>query len=142
MRVYLVYIAMLLFAALVVVQIVRVQFVEGVELKHEAEVMTLSLRTIEAPRGNIYADNDRKTSLALSVPRYRVYMDLMTVGNLDFETGVTALSDSLASLFNTKTASQWEMELREKKYVDSSQYHFIITIDLFKNAFSHSFLML
>lgn len=124
-RVYLVYIAMLLFAVLVVVQIVRVQFVEGVELKHEAEVMTLSLRTIEAPRGNIYADNDRKTSLALSVPRYRVYMDLMTVGNLDFETGISALSDSLASLFNTKTASQWEMELREKKYVDSSQYHFI-----------------
>ena len=116
---------MLLFAVLVVVQIIRVQFVEGVELKHEAETMTLSMRTIEAPRGNIYADNDRKTSLALSVPRYRVYMDLMTVGNLDFEAGVGALSDSLASLFNTKTASQWEMELREKKYVDSSQYHFI-----------------
>ena len=70
--------------------------------------MTLSMRTIEAPRGNIYADNDRKTSLALSVPRYRVYMDLNDCGNLDFEAGVGRLSDSLASLFNTKTASQWE----------------------------------
>ena len=124
-RVYLVYVAMLLFAVLVLVQIIRVQFVEGVELKHEAETMTLSMRTIEAPRGNIYADNARKTSLALSVPRYRVYMDLMTVRKLDFEEGVGALSDSLASLFNTKTASQWESELRKKKYVDSSHYHFI-----------------
>ena len=124
-RVYLVYVAMLLFAVLVVVQIVRVQFVEGVELKHEAEIMTLSMRTIEAPRGNIYADNDRKTSLALSVPRYSVYMDLKTIGDSDFETGISALSDSLAVLFNTKTASQWKVELREKKYVDSSQYHFI-----------------
>ena len=124
-RVYLVYVAMLLFAVLVLVQIIRVQFVEGVELKHEAEIMTLSMRTIEAPRGNIYADNDRKTSLALSVPRYSVYMDLKTIGDSDFETGISALSDSLAVLFNTKTASQWKVELREKKYVDSSQYHFI-----------------
>ena len=74
MRVYIVYIAMLLFAIMIVVQVVRVQFVEGVELKQEADIMTLSMRTIEAPRGNIYADNERKTSLALSVPRYRVYM--------------------------------------------------------------------
>jgi len=124
-RVYLIYVAMLLFAVLVVVQIVRVQFVQGVELKLEAEEMTLSMRTIKAPRGNIYADNERKTSLALSVPRYRVYMDLVTVSKVDFEAGIGALSDSLAMLFDNKTASQWEMELREKKYVDSSQYHLI-----------------
>jgi cell division protein FtsI (penicillin-binding protein 3) len=124
-RVYLVYIAMLLFAVLIVVQIARVQFVEGVELKHEAETMTLSMRTIEAPRGNIYADNERKTSLALSVPRYKIYMDLVTVSDEDFEAGVGGLSDSLAMLFDTKTTSQWEMELRDKKYKDSSQYHII-----------------
>jgi len=124
-RVYLVYVTMLLFAVLVVVQIVRVQFVQGVELKQEAEEMTLSMRTIKAPRGNIYADNERKTSLALSVPRYRVYMDLVTVSDVDFEAGVGALSDSLSRLFDVKTASQWEMELRDKKYVDSSQYHLI-----------------
>ncbi len=125
-RVYLVYVAIVLLAVSVVGQIVRVQFVQGADLKEKAEEMTVAMKEIKAPRGNIYADNERKTSLALSVPRYKIYMDLVTVSESDFEEGISSLSDSLASVFEGKSASQWESDLREQR-LNSNQYYLIKT---------------
>ncbi len=114
---------MLIFGILVMGQIVRVQFVQGAELQAEADELVLDLRTIEAPRGNIYADNERKTSLALSVPRYEIRMDLMTVSDEIFDENVGALSDSLALIFPRKSAQGWEEDLNREKYTDSNQYY-------------------
>ena len=126
-RVYVVYAAMLLFAFLILFQIVKVQLIDGVELKKEAKERTLVMRSIKAPRGNVFADNEPRTTLALSVPRYNVYMDLMTVKEGLFEASIEALSDSLSSIFSHKTKIEWESTLRYEREVDSNQYFKIKT---------------
>lgn len=121
------YIAMLTFAILILFQIVKVQFVDGGELKKEAEVRTLVMKTIKAPRGNIFADNEPRTTLALSVPRYDVYMDLMTVREELFYNNIEPLSDSLSSIFSHRTKSEWLSTLTHEREVDSNQYYRIKT---------------
>lgn len=123
-RVYIVYVIMLFFAVSIVGQIVRVQLFQGAELKKEANKMIVEMKTVRAPRGNIYADNEELTSLALSVPRYKIYMDLVTVAEDVFKENVKSLSDSLAIVFTNKSAQQWEKDLtaqREK----GNQYYLI-----------------
>ncbi len=78
-RVYLIYVLILIFAFAVLVKISVIQFFDGGELVEQVDKQTYRPRVVKAPRGNIFADNDQKTSLALSVPRYEVRMDLMTV---------------------------------------------------------------
>ena len=80
-RVYLVYIFILLFACAIISQIVRLQFFQNKDLTKETEKRSFLMKTIIAPRGNIYADNKHKTSLSLSVPRYNLYLDLITIKN-------------------------------------------------------------
>lgn len=121
-RVYVVYVAMLLFAFLILFQVAKVQFVDGGELKKEAEERTLVMKRIKAPRGNIFADNEPRTTLALSVPRYDIYMDLMTVKQDLFEEKIEALSDSLSSAFSYRTKAEWLSVLRHEREVDSNQY--------------------
>ena len=121
-RVYVVYVAMLLFAFLILFQIIKVQFVDGGELKKKADRRTLVMKRVKAPRGNIFADNEPRTTLALSVPRYDVYMDLMTVKQGLFEDKVEALSDSLSSIFTFRTKAEWLSTLRHEREVDSNQY--------------------
>lgn len=123
-RVYLVYVVIILFAVSVVGQIVRVQIVQGADLKEKADDLTIDMRLIKAPRGNIYADNERKTLLALSVPRYKIYMDLATVSEDDFNEGVSDLADSLAVLFDVKTSSQWEADLKMQR-LKKNQFYLI-----------------
>ncbi len=126
-RVYIVYVAMLAFGFLILFQIFKVQLIDGGELKREAKHRTVTLRKIRAPRGNIFADNNPRTTLALSVPRYNVYMDLMTVKEKLFESSLPALSDSLSKMFSYKTAREWERTLRYEREVDSNQYFKIKT---------------
>lgn len=123
-RVYLIYISMVAFAILVLGRICYLQYVQGPELKVEAEKATLKLRTVKAPLGNIYADNAQKTTLALSVPRYNIYMDLKTVNDQVFDQNIAELAKSLAQLFGNKSAVQWENELREEED-RNTQYHLI-----------------
>lgn len=123
-RVYLIYIGMAVFAIAVLVRILTLQWVHGGDLIEEVESATLKMETIEAPRGNIYADNVQKTTLALSVPRYEIRMDLKTVSPEIFDQNVKFLADSLAFLFETKTSQQWESDLRQAK-AKNNQYYLI-----------------
>ena len=72
-RVYVIYIIILLLGGGVVGQIFYLQFYKGSELIQDAEKQIFVYKNITAPRGNIYASNEQKTSLALSVPRFKVY---------------------------------------------------------------------
>jgi cell division protein FtsI (penicillin-binding protein 3) len=123
-RVYLIYIGMAVFAIAVLVRILTLQWVHGGELMEEVESATFKMQEIEAPRGNIYADNVQKTTLALSVPRYEIRMDLKTVATEVFDLNVKSLADSLAFLFENKTAQQWESDLRQAK-AKNNQYYLI-----------------
>ena len=113
-RVYLIYILILVFALLVLVKIVSIQFFNGGELVEQAEKQTYKLKKVKAPRGNIFADNEQKTSLALSVPRYEIRMDLITIKDGVFAENVSGLADSLSKMFSYRTKEGWLENLRNQ----------------------------
>jgi cell division protein FtsI (penicillin-binding protein 3) len=123
-RVYWVYFLVLFLAAGVVSRIFYLQFYEGAQLQLDAEKQIFVSKNISAPRGNIYAANDQKTSLALSVPRYRVYVDLLTIKNEVFQQNIQSLSDSLSSILPQNSSEQWKnilIKQREK----GNRYYFV-----------------
>lgn len=122
-RVYLVYVGVLLFAIAIFTRVLYLQVWSDVDLKEEVEKSTIKLKEIKAPRGNIFADNDQKTTLALSVPRYDVHMDLVTVDSVLFEENILALSDSLSKLFGG-SSMEWELDLRAARQ-DGDMYYSI-----------------
>ncbi len=120
-RVYLVYVGVLLFAVAIFSRVLYLQLWSDVELKEEVEQSTIKLKEIDAPRGNIFADNSQKTALALSVPRYDIHMDLVTIDSAVFEENVMALSDSLAKLFGG-ASMEWEQGLRTARQEKNMYY--------------------
>ena len=123
-RLYSVYFLVLFMGLGIVVQIFYLQIFKGEQLKSDANKQIFISKKVLAPRGNIYASNDQKTSLALSVPRYKVFVDLITIREQDFTDNISDLSDSLSVLIDRKTSNEWKLEL-ENQRLDSNRYFFI-----------------
>ena len=68
LRVYLAFGLILLFAGAVVVQLCRVQFVQGAKWKSMSKNMSTEYQNVESARGNIFANDG--SMLATSVPEY------------------------------------------------------------------------
>ena len=123
-RLYSVYFLVLFMGLGIVVQIFYLQIFKGEQLKSDANKQIFISKKVLAPRGNIYASNEQKTSLALSVPRYKVFVDLITIREQDFTDNISDLSDSLTVLIDRKTSNEWKLEL-ENQRLDSNRYFFI-----------------
>ena len=123
-RLYSVYFLVLFLGLGIVVQIFYLQIFKGEQLKSDANKQIFISKKVLAPRGNIYASNEQKTSLALSVPRYKVFVDLLTIREQDFTDNISDLSDSLSVLIDRKTSNEWKLEL-ENQRLDSNRYFFI-----------------
>lgn len=123
-RLYSVYFLVLFMGLGIVVQIFYLQIFKGEQLKSDANKQIFISKKVMAPRGNIYASNVQKTSLALSVPRYKVFVDLVTIREQDFMENISNLSDSLSVLLARKTSNEWKSEL-EAQRLDSNRYFFI-----------------
>ena len=123
-RLYSVYFLVLFMGLGIVVQIFYLQIFKGEQLKSDANKQIFISKKVMAPRGNIYASNEQKTSLALSVPRYKVFVDLVTIREQDFMENISDLSDSLSVLLARKTSNEWKSEL-EAQRLDSNRYFFI-----------------
>ena len=123
-RVYVIYIIVLLLGGGVVGQIFYLQFYKGSELIQDAEKQIFVYKNITAPRGNIYASNEQKTSLALSVPRFKVYVDLLTIKNQVFKDSIGVLSDSLHHLLPYRSAQLWQETLIQQRE-NGNRYFFI-----------------
>ena len=123
-RLYSVYFLVLFMGLGIVVQIFYLQIFKGEQLKSDANKQIFISKKVMAPRGNIYASNEQKTSLALSVPRYKVFVDLVTIREKDFMENISDLSDSLSVLLARKTSNEWKSEL-EYQRLDSNRYFFI-----------------
>ena len=123
-RLYSVYFLVLFMGLGIVVQIFYLQIFKGEQLKSDANKQIFISKRVLAPRGNIYASNEQKTSLALSVPRYKVFVDLVTIREQDFMENISDLSDSLSVLLARKTSNEWKSEL-EGQRLDSNRYFFI-----------------
>ena len=123
-RLYSVYFLILFMGLGIVFQIFYLQIFKGEQLKSDANKQIFISKKVLAPRGNIYASNEQKTSLALSVPRYKVFVDLVTIREQDFIDNISDLSDSLSVLIDRKTSNEWKSEL-ENQRLDSNRYFFI-----------------
>lgn len=125
LRVYIAFGLILLFAAAVVIQLYRVQVVQGKKWKAMSFALSTKYETIEASRGNIYSVDG--SLLATSVPEYELRMDMMAGGIIkdkDFYANVDSLAMKLAQLYPDKSVTQYSRLLREARR-DSARYQLI-----------------
>ena len=124
-RVYLLYFGACLIGLAIIFKIGKLQFVEGDYWKQKAEETTTELKTIEASRGNIYAD-DGATLLATDLPFYEVHMDVNAdaITTKIFNTNIDSLSYCLAQLFKNKSAKEYRNEFVVARK-NGARYHLI-----------------
>lgn len=123
-RVYLMYGFSLVFGIAILVQVFRIQVVQGQDWIALAESQTLAYKNIDALRGNIFADDG--SLLATSLPTYEIRMDLKAEALTDevFNKGIDSLSIALSDLFNDKSAREYKIEL-ERARKAGERYHLV-----------------
>lgn len=124
-RVYLAFGLVLLFAAAVIIQLCRVQIVQGKKWKAMASALSTQYQTVEAARGNIFSVD--MNLLATSMPEYELHMDMLAAGINDdrtFNEKVDSLALKLSQLYSDKTPSEYSRMLREARR-DGSRYQLI-----------------
>jgi len=124
-RVYLAFGLILLFALAVVLQMYRLQFVQGKKWKAMASKLSTRYESVEATRGNILSVDG--SLLATSVPEYELHMDMFAAGINDdkvFYEKVDSLASKLAQLYPDKTETEYSRMLRDARK-DSSRYQLI-----------------
>ena len=95
------YLFVVLIAAGVVVKIVKVQqFNIAINTSSQPRYFT-----VEAPRGNIIADDG--SLLAISMPLYNVFLDMSVIDNVLFEKYVVEILNGLSNLFDAKNAGEY-----------------------------------
>ena len=106
-RVYIVYFAMSVLGLLIFSRAVLIQVVEGDHWRARAEAATLRFETVEAVRGNIFAEDGRL--LATSVPEYDIRMDLdpEVISQQVFRNGIDSLALRLSQLFGNRSPAHY-----------------------------------
>ncbi len=114
----------LLFGIAILVQVFRIQVVQGQYWIAMAESQTLAYKNIDALRGNIFADDG--SLLATSLPTYEIRMDLKAEALTDdvFKKGIDSLAIELSNLFKDKSAREYKLEL-ERARKAGERYHLI-----------------
>ena len=92
-------------------ELINLKVFEASQWKEKAKTLESSSIVIEANRGNILDENDRKISL--SVPSYRIYMDLHANGLTSelFNSKIDSLAICLSDFFGDKSASAYKQDL-------------------------------
>lgn len=125
LRVYLAFGLILLFAVAVVVQMYRLQFVQGKKWKAMASKLSTKYENVEATRGNIYSVDG--SLLATSVPEYELHMDMFAGGIADdkiFYSKIDSLASKLSTLYPERSERDYSRMLRDARK-DSSRYQLI-----------------
>jgi len=107
-RLIFLYFFMILFAFIILSQVVVIQQLEESFSQNQPEFIT-----VEAPRGNIFSDDG--SLLAISMPLYDVHIDFKTIHADTFRKYISVLSQKLEHLFNNKSALAYEIEFRNAK---------------------------
>ena len=125
LRVYLAFGLILILAGAVMVQVVRLQFVQGKKWKTMSAKLSTHYEAVEAARGNILAVDG--SLLATSVPEYELHMDMMAGGLSEdkvFYGKVDSLALKLSQLYPDMSESGFSRLLRDARK-DSSRYALI-----------------
>ena len=120
-RLYFVAGFMFLFAILVVVKLVDIQFFKGDKYRELAVTSTEKMTTIPATRGNLYAGDG--SLLATSVIKYDVRWDALSPSEENFSENIVALSQGLSEVLG-KSASYYEQRLRKAR-ATQNRYLFV-----------------
>ena len=121
-RIYAVYMAVFIFALLIVFKIFSIQM--NVKPANNPYISSISEETITASRGNIFADDKEKSALAISVPIYELRMDLVAVNEDLFRDKVDSLAMMLSRVFGNKTEAEFRQELSDAK-TKKRRYHLL-----------------
>ncbi|MGZ3753891.1 MAG: penicillin-binding protein [Mucilaginibacter sp.] len=114
LRVYIAFGLILLFAGAVLVQLYRVQFVQGQKWKAMSKSFSTHYENVEATRGNILSVDG--SLLATSVPEYEVRMDMLAGSIADdkvFYEKIDSLAIKLSQLYPDKSATEFSRMLRD-----------------------------
>ncbi len=103
---------MFLFAILIIIKLVNIQFVDGDKYRELAKKNTIKNSVIPSSRGNIYADEG--SLLATSVPKYDIRFDAVTVSLERFKEHIPALSKELSKMFG-KPVSYYQNKFRKAR---------------------------
>ncbi len=114
-RTYLLYTLMGFLGLAICGRVFYIQHVQGAKWKKEEANFTTSFRTIEAVRGNIYAEDGGL--LATSLPYFDIAMDVNTEYMTDdiFNSNLDSLSMCLSSLFKDKTENEYYKILKDSR---------------------------
>jgi cell division protein FtsI (penicillin-binding protein 3) len=115
LRVYIVYIAMLIFGLIIIAKAVSILVFEKDALEAKAKKQEIRIFDIEAIRGNICSDDG--TLIATSVPIFDVRMDVCSelISEDFFKENVDSLSICLSNLFMDKKPSDYKTILWEAR---------------------------
>lgn len=103
---------MFIFAILVAVKLINIQFVDGDKYRDLAQKNTIRNFDIPASRGNVYADDG--SLLATSVPKYDIRFDAVTVSASNFKEFTPQLAEELSGMFG-KSKSHYQNLLRKSR---------------------------
>lgn len=112
-RARLAFLAVLVFAIVIIYRLMVIQFVEGDKWLKIAKENGLRYIEVEATRGNILAD--KGNLLATSLPFYKVAFDPLVSSDQIFSEGIDSLSVLLADFFQDKTQEEYLTELKEAR---------------------------
>lgn len=145
-RVYLCFLGMLLFGALIMARVFLIEGVQGKYWRSLADSLHESYVTIPADRGTIYSDDGRM--LCTSIPYFDLRLDMEADGLTQkngalFKENLDSLSICLAGLFKDKTAAGYRHILEQayrkkdryfllKKAISFEQYQQVRNFPLFR----------
>ena len=109
-KIYILYFSLLFFAISIIYKLVDIQFINAEKWKKRTLELTTVWRNVEGNRGNIFSEDG--DLLATSIPVYEVRMDMKIASEELFRNNFSALSDSLANLFNRHNSSYYETRLK------------------------------
>ena len=113
LRTRIAFLAVFVFAVVIVVKLVHIQFFQGARWEKEAEVARLVYKTVKATRGNICADDG--SLLATSLPFYRVALDPCIVDEITFQAQLGKLCLLLANFYKDKSAEAYQQLIEDAR---------------------------
>jgi cell division protein FtsI (penicillin-binding protein 3) len=118
-RVYILYICVIVFSILIIIQILRIQISQGKYWRERAKLFAIKTEVVKAARGNIYAD-DGKQLLSTSVPIFELRLNASSglIKDEDFKKTVGKLADSLSDIFKDRSSGEYKnlmMNARDDK---------------------------
>ena len=123
-RIMLVYILVVIAGGFIIWKTISIQVNEGAEWKEKTRESRMKYETIEAVRGNIYAEDG--SLIATSIPIFDIYFDAASpnITDLIFDKNIDSLSYYLSKLFRDRSKSEYKKSITAARE-DGKRYYLV-----------------